>query len=237
MTVRRLPLVAGLVALATGLSGCSLLEGDPNSAPEPSVTISRTPPQGSEALARFYAQTLSWQRCGTGQCAQLTVPLDYAKPDGDTIRISVLRMRATRPKARLGSLVVNPGGPGGSGVDYARAADFIVGKPVRQRFDIVGFDPRGVQRSQPVDCLPDPQMDAFLGQDPTPDDTAEEDAFAASGKAFAQGCLQRTGALTSHLSTVDAARDMDVLRSALGDEKLNYLGKSYGTYLGATYAD
>jgi pimeloyl-ACP methyl ester carboxylesterase len=236
MTVRRLPLVAGLVALATGLSGCSLLEGDPNTAPEPSVTIARTPPPGSEALATFYAQTLSWQGCGTGQCAELTVPLDYAKPDGDTIRISVLRMRATKPKERLGSLVVNPGGPGGSGVDYARAADFIVGKPVRQRFDVVGFDPRGVQRSEPVQCLPDPQMDTFLGQDPTPDNAGEEKAFMASGAEFGKACVANTGPLAAHVSTVDAAKDMDILRSALGDAKLNYLGKSYGTFLGATYA-
>ena len=142
------------MAAAVGLAGCSLLEGDPNDAPEPSITISRTPPPGAEPLAKFYSQTLDWQRCGLGQCATLTVPLDYAKPDDETIGISLLRMRATRPKDRVGSLVVNPGGPGGSGVDYARAADFIVGKPVRQRFDVVGFDPRGVQRSEPVDCLP-----------------------------------------------------------------------------------
>ena len=146
-------------------------------------------------------------------------------------------MVATKPKDRIGSLVVNPGGPGGSGVDYARAADFIVGKPVRQQFDVVGFDPRGVQRSQPIDCLPDAQMDAFLGQDPTPDDPAEAQQFAVAGKEFALGCQQRTGALISHVSTVDAAKDMDILRSALGDEKLNYLGKSYGTLLGATYAE
>src|SRR5690242_433414 len=189
MTVRRLPLIAGLVALVTGLSGCSLLEGDPNSAPEPKVTISRTPPPGSEGLAKFYAQTLSWQGCGTGQCAELTVPLDYAEPDGQTIQLSVLRMRATRPKERLGSLVVNPGGPGGSGVDYARAADFVVGKPVRQRFDVVGFDPRGVQRSHPVQCLPDPQMDTFLGQDPTPDDASEERSFMDSGAQFGKACV------------------------------------------------
>jgi pimeloyl-ACP methyl ester carboxylesterase len=232
--------LAGAVALvvaATGLGGCSLLEGDPNSAPEPKVTISRTPPPGSEPLAKFYEQSLSWKRCGLGQCATLTVPLDYAKPDGETIGIAVLRMRATRPKQRLGSLVVNPGGPGASGVDYARSADFIVGKPVRQRFDVVGFDPRGVQRSEPVDCLPDAEMDAFLGSEQTPDDPAEERAFLAEGKALGAGCLQLTGPLVGHISTVDSAKDMDILRSALGDEKLNYLGKSYGTYLGAIYAD
>jgi pimeloyl-ACP methyl ester carboxylesterase len=229
--------VAGAVALAVGLSGCSVLEGDPNKAPEPSITIKRTPPPGSEALAKFYSQELSWKGCGVGQCADLTVPLDYSKPDGETVKISVLRMRATRPNEREGSIVVNPGGPGGSGVDYARAADFIVGKPVRQRFDIVGFDPRGVGRSDPVDCLSDAGMDEFLGSEQTPDDAAEAQGFLAEGKKLGDGCVQLSGDLAANISTIDAAKDMDILRSALGDAKLNYLGKSYGTYLGAIYAD
>lgn len=237
MTLRVRALVAGAASLALVLSGCSLLDrSDPAPAASPTATAVRTPPAGSEGLAPFYAQQLAWKGCGVGECAGLRVPLDYAKPAAETITVQVLRMRATKKKQRIGSLVVNPGGPGGSGVDYARAADFIVGKPVRQRFDIVGFDPRGVQRSKGVDCLPDAQMDTFLGQDPTPDDTAEQQAFAASGKQFGLGCQQRTGALLAHVSTVDAAKDMDVLRAALGEEKLHYLGKSYGTYLGATYA-
>ena len=235
MTSRARVLVATAVIAAVSLSGCSLLDGD-DARPTTASTAAAKPPAGSEALASFYGQQLGWAKCQIGECASLKVPLDYAEPGGDQIEISVLRMKATKPRNRIGSLVVNPGGPGASGVDYARAADFIVGKPVRQRFDVVGFDPRGVQRSQPVDCLPDRQMDAFLGQDPTPDDDTEVQEFAESGKEFAQGCQQRTGALTAHLSTVDAARDMDILRSALGDEKLNYLGKSYGTFLGATYA-
>jgi pimeloyl-ACP methyl ester carboxylesterase len=230
-------MVAAVAVSAVSLSGCSLLGGaDSEATPRTASTAATVPPAGSEALAPFYGQQLAWQRCQIGECTKLKVPLDYAKPDGDQIQVSLLRMKATKPKDRIGSLVVNPGGPGASGVDYAQAADFIVGKPVRQRFDIVGFDPRGVQRSQPLDCLPDPQMDAFLGQDPTPDDDTEAQEFAASGKEFALGCQQRTGALIGHVSTVDAAKDMDILRSALGDEKLNYLGKSYGTLLGATYA-
>ena len=235
----RLAVVAAMVAaIAVGVSGCSLLDDDPNSAPEPKVTISQTPPMGAEALARFYSQALKWAGCGgKALCANLTVPLDYANPGGQTIQVRVLRMRATRPALRLGSLVVNPGGPGGSGVDYARAADVIVGKPVRQRFDVVGFDPRGVQRSAPVDCLPDSQMDTYLGRDPTPDSPSEEQDFAALSTSFGQGCLERTGSLLGHVSTIDTAKDMDILRSALGDPKLNFLGKSYGTFLGATYAD
>lgn len=242
MTLRRRPTARVAVALAavTALSACSVVgQGDePTANPEASRTsaAAHTPPPGAEPLARFYSQSLQWKGCGIGQCASLTVPLSYADPGGQTIRIAVLRMAATRKGSRIGSLVVNPGGPGGSGVDYARAADFIVGKAVRQRFDIVGFDPRGVQRSEPVDCLDDSGMDAFLGQDPTPDDAAEESAFVTNAKQFAQGCLEKTGALLGHVSTQDAARDMDILRAALGEQKLDYLGKSYGTLLGSTYA-
>jgi len=229
---------AVVAAIAPALSGCSLLEGDdPNSAPEPSLTISRTPPAGSETLARYYSQTLTWKGCGVGQCAALTVPLDYANPSGESIKVQVLRMRATRPRSRIGSLVVNPGGPGASGVDFARAADLIVGKPVRQTFDVVGFDPRGVRRTAPVDCLSDSQLDTYVGREPTPDTPAEEQDYAASSKAFAQGCAQRSGAILGHVSTVEVAKDMDILRSALGEAKLNYLGYSYGTFIGATYAD
>lgn len=235
-------LVAAALALTTGVAGCSVpsdIGANQPASPQPTSsqpTAARTPPPGAAALARFYSQTLAWHSCGDAECAGMTVPLDYAKPAGATITVQVLRMRATHPSQRLGSLVVNPGGPGASGVDYARGADQIVGAPVRERFDIVGFDPRGVQRSQPVDCLPDAQMDSFLGQDPTPTTPAQEQALAASGAQFAQGCVQRTGPLLGHISTEDTARDLDVLRSALGDAKLNYLGKSYGTLIGSTYA-
>jgi pimeloyl-ACP methyl ester carboxylesterase len=238
MTVRARVLVAAAAALTMGLSGCSLVPGGGDSQPAvtPLPSTARTPPSGSEALAKFYGQTLAWKGCGLGECAGLSVPMDYAKPDGAAITVQVVRMRATKKSQRLGSLVVNPGGPGASGIDYARAADVIVGKPVRQRFDIIGFDPRGVHRSSPVDCLTDQEMDGFLAQDPTPDDPAEVDRYLASMQVLADGCLQRTGALLGHISTEDTARDMDILRSALGEPKLNYLGKSYGTQLGAVYA-
>ena len=238
MTRRPLAAVAGALAVVTALAGCSLVDGIGGSGPRPSVSVTpQSPPPGSEALARFYAQQLGWSDCSGAECATLTVPVDYAAPDGATIDLAVLKVPAKRAAKRIGSLVVNPGGPGGSGVDYARAADVIVGPGVRDAYDVVGFDPRGVGRSAPIDCVTDRQLDSFLGSDPTPDDAAEEKTFAAGSAAFARSCAENAGPLLAHVSTEDAARDMDILRAALGEEKLTYLGKSYGTYLGATYAD
>lgn len=235
---RRTLLAAALVALLA-LSGCTTIRDavrPRQQQPGPSASSAALPavPQG---LERFYGQKLDWNECGKAQCAWMTVPQDYAEPSGATIRIAILRMPATSRGKRIGALVVNPGGPGGSGVDYAGAADFIVGQPVRARFDIVGFDPRGVGRSAPIDCLSDHQLDGFLGFDPTPDTPAEEQAFADNAKTFADRCRANAGPLLGHVSTVDAAKDMDVLRHLLGEPRLHYLGKSYGTFLGATYAD
>ncbi|NHN55386.1 alpha/beta hydrolase [Calidifontibacter sp. DB0510] len=198
--------------------------------------------QSDPALARFYDQKLQWSQCGDVECAKLTVPVDYAAPTGATIQLAVDRVKA-KGGATKGSLVLNPGGPGGSGYDYAAAvadpsiADQVVGRDVREQYDVIGFDPRGVQRSAPITCVSDKDMDSYLGADPTPDDKGEEQALATSAKQFGQACQQRAGGLLGHVSTVEAAKDMDVLRAALGDDKLNYLGKSYGTFLGATYAD
>lgn len=240
MSLTRRPLAAAAAAtvLALGLSGCNLPDGSGggSDAQAPAPATPQTPPTGSEGLGTYYGQKLSWTKCPGGQCADLTVPLSYDDPQGKTIKVKVLKVPATRKKNRLGSLVVNPGGPGGSGIDYAQAADFIVGKPVRQRYDIVGFDPRGVGRSEPINCLDDRQLDSFLGEDPTPDTPSEEQSFAQTAKSFAEACKTNAGPLLAHVSTVDAAKDMDILRAALGDPKLNYLGKSYGTFLGATYA-
>jgi pimeloyl-ACP methyl ester carboxylesterase len=198
-------------------------------------TAARVLPPDKKALATFYEQDLAWSPCGPNLCAKLTVPIDYARPEGGTIRLSVLNVPATDSAKRLGSLVVNPGGPGGSGVAYAAAANFT--DAVRAAYDIVGVDPRGVGTSAPIRCLSDRELDRFLGGDPTPDSKAEEQEYAASAKALADKCKANGGPLLGHVSTVEAAKDLDVLRAALGERKLNYLGKSYGTFLGATYAD
>ena len=149
------------------------------------------------------------------------------------MKVAVIR-KPSRGSHR-GSLIINPGGPGASGVDYARgsAAQFA---GVTEHFDLVSFDPRGVGRSRPVRCMSSSQLDAFIHVDPTPDDTAEHSALVASSRSFADRCFARNGNYLEHVGTIDAARDMDVLRAALGDRKLTYYGASYGTYMGAKYA-
>lgn len=205
----------------------------PTTTPKPGATRPPTP-----ALEPFYSQTLDWSRCEDDfECATLTVPLDYHHPGGDTIELALLKVPAGDPGARIGSLVVNPGGPGAPGTSYAASASRVFRKTLRDHFDIVGFDPRGVGGSEPVDCLTDEQLDAYLASDPDPDTPDEVDAFAAQVEEFGAGCRQRSGALAAHVSTIEAARDMDVLRAALGESTLTYYGASYGTKLGATYAD
>jgi len=211
------------------------------------TTAAQTPTTApSAALARFYAQKPDWKPCPgadaqsvvttAAQCATIEVPLDYAVPAAGTIRLALDRIPAADRRQRIGSLLVNPGGPGGSGLDYAKAADRIVGKPLLDRFDLVGFDPRGVGQSTPVKCLSDAQLDRFIALDPAPDTPAEVTATQAQAKLLADGCRAESARLLPHVGTPDAARDMDVIRAVVGDAKLNYLGKSYGTFLGATYA-
>ena len=203
--------------------------------PEPSTTAEA--PSYPAALARFYEQDLAWRACGDNQCARLTVPLDYSAPEGKTIELSVLRAPATDRGERVGQLVVNPGGPGGSGVDYASSGASTFGDRLTRYFDIVGFDPRGVGESTPLECADTEQTDVFLSADPSPDNTDEVRRLDRLIREFGQGCLDKSGDLARHISTVEAAKDMDVLREAIGERQLDYLGASYGTFLGATYAD
>jgi pimeloyl-ACP methyl ester carboxylesterase len=189
-------------------------------------------------MRRYYTQRLKWTDCDGGfECTRVLVPLDYDQPAGRQIRIATIRLRASDRDRRIGSLVINPGGPGGSGVGYARYARQVLPRAVRQRFDVVGFDPRGVGESEPVRCLPGRRIDRWLAADPSPDNAKEIAALVAVNKEFARGCQQRSARLLPHVGTRDAARDMDILRAALGDKKLTYMGKSYGTVLGATYAE
>jgi pimeloyl-ACP methyl ester carboxylesterase len=190
-------------------------------------------------LARYYAQRIDWQSCDHGfECGTLKVPVDYEHPDGGDLSLTAVRRPADAAggQQRLGSLLLNPGGPGGSAVSYVESVAGSYQPVVRAAYDLVGLDPRGVGRSSPVSCLSGDRMDAFAAVDTTPADQARTDQLVAADKEFAAACEQHSGALLGHVSTVEAARDMDVLRALLGDERLNYVGKSYGTLLGATYA-
>ncbi|UBU13303.1 alpha/beta hydrolase [Nonomuraea gerenzanensis] len=178
----------------------------------------------------------AWTDCGDGfECATLRVPMAAGQP-GKQVELAVIRLPAGGGP-RIGSLVVNPGGPGISGVEYVRAARVVLGEKVRERFDIVGFDPRGVGRSAPVECLSDAELDTYLMSDGTPDSARERSALEGAARRFAEGCRRHSGGLLPHLGTADAARDLDLLRQALGERRLTYLGKSYGTLLGAVYAE
>ncbi|MFJ2777327.1 MULTISPECIES: alpha/beta hydrolase [unclassified Kitasatospora] len=245
---------AGPAAAGSGSGPASPSAG----ASRPRVTpLEPLPAAVPAALASYYGQRLAWQPCDEGfECATFRVPLDYDHPAGGDLVLAAVRVRAesVEPGApgasgvskgpegsvgsgrRLGSLLLNPGGPGGSAVDYVKAVAGTYDSGVRARYDLVGLDPRGVGRSSPVTCLSNQRMDAYTAVDTTPDDQAETDALVAADKEFAEGCEERAGAELGHLGTVEAARDMDVLRALLGDERLNYVGKSYGTFLGATYA-
>jgi len=184
---------------------------------------------------------LHWIPCGAPfECATAQVPLDYARPRGATIGIALIKLPASDPAHRIGSLFVNPGGPGGSGVDFVRGAATAFWSPqVRARFDIVGFDPRGVARSAPIRCFKSiAQEYRLVGSLPAfPVGRQQTVRYISSFEKFDAICLQRSTAIMQHMATADAARDLDLLRQAVGDAQLTYDGVSYGSYLGDTYAN
>jgi len=205
-------------------------------------------PVPAERLRGFYAQELTWTACGRFDCTYLRVPLDYRQPDGKTARLAVLRQRAGQPDQRLGSLVINPGGPGGSGTSAAAGlAQKLEHSPLGQRFDIVGFDPRGIGDSEPaIECLNARERDRERLDSPEAVAPANDPRYAErrdaqyerQAREHAAKCGQRSGTdLLANAGSRDVARDIDVLRSALGEAKLTYLGYSYGTRIGYTYAE
>lgn len=222
-------------SLVLSLAGVALVVVAGCSSP---VATPPTPPSAQEQvpvdLSSFYSQDIEWRNCGTADCTTFQVPLDYSDPSGDTVTLSMTKVRATGES--IGSLFVNPGGPGGSAVEYAKVADYIVTDTVREAFDIVGVDPRGVGLSEPIECLTDPQKDAFLSGEVTPDNELEESQVIQEAQIVGDACLGQDNPLTAHMSTVEVAKDMDIARALVGDPVMNMLGKSYGTAIAAIYS-
>ncbi|PWC04860.1 alpha/beta hydrolase [Agromyces badenianii] len=236
---RRMPRGAHAVAIVGAFAALLALSGCVPSFLNPQQPVST--PTGEEVdaeLEPFYTQVLKWERCGEGMgCATAKAPLDWSDPAAGETELALARHVATGDK--IGSLLVNPGGPGGSGYDLVMdSLDFAVGEPLQQRFDVVGFDPRGVGRSAGVACYDAPEMDEYL-YGIIPGERGSDEWVAAAEaieRDFGAACGEETGELLGNVDTVSAARDLDMLRAILGDAQLNYLGYSYGTFLGATYA-
>lgn len=210
--------LAALVATATLLlAACSFGEAKPK----------------FETLSDYYQQTVKWSDCDAFECAEVAVPLDYADLGQGTVLLSVMRHSA---KAAKGTIFMNPGGPGGSGLDYLAAYETQFTPRVIRNYDLVAWDPRGVGKSAPIDCLTDSELDKYLAIDGTPDTPDEVTALAQSARELHDGCVRESGAILSHVSTMETVRDLDILRATVGEDRLNYLGKSYGTVIGAVYA-
>jgi pimeloyl-ACP methyl ester carboxylesterase len=264
-TGSRIRAVCTVLAVAlTALAGCSGGGGDGKGGAHSGTTATPSasspaaasaPPSGSARPAEptlpasLTGQRLTWRSCpapnaaqGGGaapgsewQCATLKAPLDYAKPDGATIPLALIRAKATDTRRRIGSLVFNFGGPGGSGV-YTLPGFGADYQKLRTRYDLVSFDPRGVGRSDGVTCQSDKELDASNAVDSTPDNAAEIKSATADSATYLAGCERRSGKVLPYVDTVSAARDMDLMRQVLGDRKLSYFGISYGTELGGVYA-
>ena len=259
VAAHRLRLLSVMVALLAVLSACSAdpptSSSQPSAVTSPSATATSSPvlpkdgrplqpipkvkpagftkPPPGTGLTRYERQRLDWKPCGHGfSCSTMLVPLDYARPDGTAITLAVAKRPATSDK-RLGSLIINPGGPGGSGVGYVGYFDAAG----LERYDIVGWDPRGVGRSTPVTCFGTADLDRYFSMDSSPDDPAEWQGRIDEQTEFGQSCLRRSGALLEHISTMETVRDLDLLRGLVGDSKINYFGSSYGTRIGALYAE
>ncbi|HEX4729163.1 MAG TPA: alpha/beta hydrolase, partial [Jatrophihabitans sp.] len=242
--------LAGIVLLA----GCT---GSPHH-PAPTTTTARTTASSSSSAAPSASPTVApasidFSDCSTQfraainnakaktmvfSCGKLTVPLDYRQPTGPSTQLFVVKIhsKSQRPADRIGSLLVNPGGPGGSGVNLAAGLVGALSDQLFARFDLIGFDPRGVGLSGPLQCISDKQKDQLAAADPDPRTPAGRAAARQVAQATVSGCVAKYGSALAHYNTEETAHDMDLIRQAVGDKKLNYLGFSYGTRLGAAYA-
>ena len=228
--------IASVVAVSVVLAGCASWFLPPTAA-----TSKPTNEKVAADLAPYYHQVLSWTSCGSNfQCANAKAPLDWSEPASASIKLALIRHKASDGHP-LGSLLVNPGGPGGSGVDFVKdSLTYAVDSKLENAYDVVGFDPRGVNDSTPVKCYTDPKtLDNYIYAIPkgAMGSTQWINELETSQKNFGAECAKLTGPLLGNIDTVSAARDLDLLRAVLGDKKLNYLGYSYGTLLGQTYAN
>lgn len=205
--------------------------------PDP-VTVSVkgvVPGLAGKALTPYVKQKLSWRDCDEGDdtvCATVLAPMDYADPQGPAVTLALRKLPATA-KPRLGTLFINPGGPGASGREFVSSFD----SAGLEQYDIVGWDPRGSGGSTPISCLSDAEADAYSALDASPDDEAEREALIRANYEFGQACWKRNGDVLNHIGTVDTVQDLDLLRALVGDSAVNFLGYSYGTQIGATYAE
>jgi pimeloyl-ACP methyl ester carboxylesterase len=224
-----LALVAALLAACTGDDGeahgpdgaSSTATAD--TAPAPTTTVTLPAPE-----------PLQWSRCGRFDCARLRVPIDYAEPGTGTLELAVTRRPAADPGRRIGTLVMNPGGPGSSGVRRVQRG-FVVSDEVAARFDIVGYDPRGIGGSTPITC--GAAVPAFRATDLAPDSAEEQAALDAAAQAVADECAATEGPRLAHLGTTEGVHDLEVLRRALGEPQISFVGLSYGTLLGLLWAE
>jgi pimeloyl-ACP methyl ester carboxylesterase len=242
----RSTLLAALAGLLLVLTGCTSFTE--------SMSASGTAAASSKALPTEKAAPIKWSDCNeqikpliagqTGadrplsfECGRTEVPISYDEPDGATLPLFLVRVKSANQANRIGSLVINPGGPGGSGADAANGLELSMTEDVQNRFDMVGFDPRGVGLSTPVECISDDMKEKIVAAEPRPTTDAQlDDAFALADQV-AKDCADKYGDALGSFDTVDTARDMDRIREALGDQQLTYLGYSYGTTLGSTYAE
>ncbi|KDA06147.1 peptidase [Microbacterium sp. CH12i] len=241
--LRRLAAItAGLAAASVALSGCLYSAIPEGTGPRPATTNAPDTEGVSADLLPYYEQTLDWTACDSQaagfDCTYVTAPLDWENPSDGDIRLSVVRHQATGTP--MGSLLTNPGGPGGSGVDFIlNSLDYAVSGDLIDSYDVIGFDPRGVGDSTAVSCFDATEMDSYLYDIPVaPRGTDEWEAeLTERNKAFADACDANSDGILPFITTINSARDMDLIRGVLGDKQLNYLGYSYGTFLGATYAN
>ncbi len=224
VTLRIFALCGVLVLVAASLANLIIRDSDPFK-PSKEANFSN--------LDSYYKQNLKWRDCYSEfQCAMYKVPINYEDIALGDFNIAVMKHSA--PDA-IGNLVINPGGPGGSGIDYAYSYQDVFTPKITNKFNLIGFDPRGVSRSAPIKCLNDAETDSSYASDSYPENDAEMAELRSDSAKYAKNCSNDNKYL-KYYGTANAARDMDILRALLGDEKLNFLGKSYGTYLGTLYA-